>query len=101
MVNVFDEPASLNALYSEIKIGDSLEILGTIRKPRRALNPGEFDYAEYLFEKNINSLFYCYDAFLVNLYEGGNGGIANWIFEIRKSLDEKIRKINDSRTAAL
>ena len=101
LVNVFDEPASLNALYSEIKIGDSLEILGTIRKPRRALNPGEFDYAEYLFEKNINSLFYCYDAFLVNLYEGGNGGIANWIFEIRKSLDEKIRKINDSRTAGL
>ena len=43
---------------SKIKIADKLELKGKLRSPIRAKNPSQFDYANYLKNKQVFSTFY-------------------------------------------
>ena len=59
------------------QIGDVLRISGKLEKPRRASNPGEFDYARYLAGKNIHASIQTIGGW--NVQRNGCGQIAWWI----------------------
>ncbi len=44
--------------YKDIRIGDILEIEGNLRKPGCASNPGEFNYRNYLKNKDVFVILY-------------------------------------------
>ena len=52
----------------DLKIGNTIEIYGKLRKPSRATNPSQFDYRNYLAHKNTFTTFYsekdCYKIVL-------------------------------------
>lgn len=54
LVSIFDEKER----YDDIKIGDIIEIKGNLRKPKEARNPSEFDYRNYLKNKDIFVILY-------------------------------------------
>ena len=39
------------------QVGDELRLYGELRAPRTVLNPGEFDYGNFLAQKDINAVF--------------------------------------------
>lgn len=39
------------------QVGDELRLYGTLSAPRTVLNPGEFDYEDFLAQKNIHAVF--------------------------------------------
>ncbi len=48
-----------NTLHSpDLKIGNTIEIYGKLRKPSTASNPSQFDYRAYLAHKNTFTTFY-------------------------------------------
>ena len=53
-VSIFDEKER----YDDIKIGDVIEIKGNLRKPKEARNPSEFDYRNYLKNKDVFVILY-------------------------------------------
>ena len=55
-------------LYKTLKSGDVILVQGKIKEPRKAGNPGEFDYREYLKKQGILYVVTC-DSFEVS--EGG------------------------------
>ncbi len=100
-VNVYDSPPSLQFLYNNLTVGDSVEMLGTVMRAPRKENPGEFDYEKYLLQKGIAGLVKCYDAFDVNVYKRKNFSLKEFAFEIRKNIDEALNKIYNRDAYAL
>lgn len=66
--------------FDEIKIGDIIELTGSVNPPYKATNPGEFDYRKYLAQKGVFTMtFVRYDNYEIK----GNSGI-NTEFFLRK-----------------
>ncbi len=52
--------------FDEIKLGDRLELKGSVNPPYLATNPGEFDYGKYLNRKGIFTMtFVRYDNYSI------------------------------------
>jgi competence protein ComEC len=43
--------------FADISAGDRVQLLGRLRQPPQAMNPGEFDFRKYLTLSDINYLF--------------------------------------------
>ncbi|MCK5177067.1 MAG: DUF4131 domain-containing protein, partial [Candidatus Aenigmarchaeota archaeon] len=54
LVSIYDNRRK----FEIIKIGDILEINGSVKRPFKVTNPGQFNYANYLKNKGIFSLTY-------------------------------------------
>ncbi len=92
-VLVRDGASSLDYLYSKLAIGDSIEMLGTVQRVPRKMNPGEFDYEKYLLNKGIVGEISCNDAFNVTFLKPPKFSFLNFVFTLRKELDNALRKL--------
>ena len=99
--NIYDTTNSINHLYENIKIGDSIFVKGTILKGRGIRNPGEFDYNKYLNDNGITAILNIYKINEVKVINNSNNFVSNNIFDLRKSIDNQLRKISSKETYAL
>ncbi|HOW88250.1 MAG TPA: ComEC/Rec2 family competence protein [Candidatus Omnitrophota bacterium] len=67
------------------KVGDQIRIFGELSVPKRALNPGEFDYADFLAQKDVRAVFRAIGKRSVRLIKAGNWWVpARIIAETRR-----------------
>jgi competence protein ComEC len=57
----------------DVAVGDRLRVFGRLSLPRRAQNPGEFDYADYLRASRLRSRLQAEYAECVSVVEPGRG----------------------------
>lgn len=87
--------------YESVKPGNKILIRGTFQQGREIRNPGEFDYRKFLLSKGITGIITSYDSVSVTILSGDYFFFKNIIFESRKSIDELIHQLHNSRTAGL
>lgn len=54
------------------QVGDSVWLYGELSAPRAVLNPGEFDYGDFLAQKNVRAIFQTIGAKSVRVTKVGN-----------------------------
>ena len=92
---------SLFTLYDELKPGQTVKLNGYYYKGREKRNPGEFDYDAYLKSKNILGIVLINDINSVSIINISASAFGNAIHQVRKSIDNQIKKYNSPETAAL
>lgn len=63
---------------SKLPVGQRLEILGTLERPRPAANPGDFDYREYLRSQRVHAVLSAERVECVRRIEIGTGWGSAW-----------------------
>lgn len=101
LCSVYDEDRKTSKLYDQLEIGNRIQILGNIIKPRNERNPGEFDYEKYLNGKEIVAIANIYKTDDVKFISKKVSAYKNTIHLIRKSLDERITSLHNKTTAGL
>lgn len=96
-----DTENDLSSLYSILRIGDHIELKGTVSKPKNDRNPGEFNYSKYLSNKGISGIINCYRPDDVKVIESNEAKLPNIIFTARKEIDRIIKLLYDSESSAL
>lgn len=91
----------LDSLYDIIANGNKITVSGTISKGREQRNPYEFDYQKYLENYGITGLITVYDSKDVKILDQSTNHFEQFIFNIRRKLDEKIKELHNPQTAAL
>ena len=100
VLNIWEDSLfTVNNIYKQIKIGNTISLIGTISKAKNDRNPGEFNYEKYLNNKGIVGLINCYKPEQLEIVDNTNSNLRNIVFSIRKKIDESIKK-NHSKTAA-
>ena len=84
------------------QVGDELRLYGELSAPRLVLNPGEFDYGDFLAQKNIHALFQTIGQKCVRVVKVGSRFLsARILAEIRRSLAALIDKLYVTSEAAI
>ncbi len=96
-----DSTNSVSHLYNRIKIGNVIAFKGTVKRAKNRRNPGEFNYEEYLNKQGIAGTINCYNFDELKIINTKADIIANTIFTIRKSIDERIKELHNPETSAL
>lgn len=96
-----DSIKELKMIYDSIKVGNSVEIVGSIIKPRNKRNYGEFDFENYLAERQIPALLFIDKVSDIEVTSNRNIFLSNLIFKTRKKLDEIITSYHNKSTASL
>ncbi len=100
LCRVRDENRSkLDSLYNKIEIGNIVSLKGTLAKGKEKRNPGEFDYQNYLNENGIAGIFTSYNSEDLQILSDESPGFSNFIFNIKKKIDFKIKEIYEPKTA--
>lgn len=90
----------LDRFYNSISIGDRFSSVCNLRKGRDKRNPGEFDFYQYLLENEITALAYVKSTDSVKIIKNSSF-FDNLVFETRKNIDSRLRKLNDQNTYSL
>ncbi|MBM4170940.1 MAG: DNA internalization-related competence protein ComEC/Rec2 [Ignavibacteria bacterium] len=98
---VKDSKRRLQELYNSIKIGNDIRVVGTIARARDKRNPGEFDYEKYITEKGIHGLMIVYKTKDIMFASHNTKHIHQFVFEIRKSIDDLINYFHNESSASL
>ena len=98
---VYDSSEALRRIYSKLGVGDRLNISGTIIRPRNTRNPGEFDYELYLNQINVAGIVNIYSAKNIVLLEKSAPNFSNYVFEVRKVIDDFIKNSHNNTTHSL
>jgi competence protein ComEC len=98
---VKDSTHNLDGFYQKIAIGNYVKAKGTITRARDNRNPGEFDYESTLTEAGINGLLVIYRVSDIKIISDQKDFQKNAAFDLRKSIDEVIRKYHNSSTTSL
>lgn len=93
--------SALSELYKELKPGQLIKINGYYYKGRQKRNPGEFDYNAYLKSKEILGIIFISDINSITVLDNKAELFGNAIHQIRKAIDEQIKKYHSPETAAL
>ena len=101
LCSVYDDDQKTGELFDKLKVGNKIKLTGALQRPRDERNPGEFDYQKYLEARNISGIVSVYHADSVRVISHEISYFKNAIFEIRKSIDEKITAFHNKPTAAL
>ena len=101
LCNVKDTSANLEELYAELHSGNVVAVSGTYYKGRDQRNPGEFDYNNYLFSKNITGILYVNQKSDISFRDRRTDFFADLIFQVRKFIDSKFTELHSKETAAL
>ena len=101
LCNVKDTSANLEELYAELHPGNVVAVSGTYYKGRGQRNPGEFDYNNYLFSKNITGILYVNQKSDITLHDKRANIFSDLIFQVRKFIDSKFTELHSKETAAL
>jgi competence protein ComEC len=101
LCSVYDEDRKTSKLYDQLEIGNRIQIVGNILKPRNERNPGEYDYEKYLNGKGIVAIANIYKTDDVKFISKEVSVYKNTIHQIRKMLDEQITSLHNKTTAGL
>ncbi|MBN2572802.1 MAG: DNA internalization-related competence protein ComEC/Rec2 [Ignavibacteriales bacterium] len=92
---------TLSELYDKLRIGNYIELRGTIYQGREQRNPGEFNYQEYLESIGISALFVTEEIDSINILNADADIISNIILTARKEIDKILKDYHTEETAAL
>ena len=98
---VKDSSTNLNSFYGSVAIGNYVKIKGTIARARDKRNPGEFDYESTLTEDGINGLLIIYRVSDIKIVSHESDLLKNISFNLRKNIDNVIRKFHNNSTTSL
>lgn len=101
LCSIYDEDKPIEKLFNRLSVGNKIDLKGTVQKPRDERNPGEYDYAKYLYSKGIVALVNSYKADNLKIVSQSADYLPNLVFQIRKKLDEKISELHNNTTAGL
>ncbi|MEK6553531.1 MAG: ComEC/Rec2 family competence protein, partial [Bacteroidota bacterium] len=101
LCSVYDEDRKTSKLYDQLEIGNRIQIVGNILKPRNERNPGEYDYEKYLNGKGIVAIANIYKTDDVKFISKEISVYKNTIHQIRKKLDEQITSLHNKTTSGL
>ncbi len=101
LCSIYDDNKKTDKLFSELSVGNTISLKGTLQQPRNERNPGEFDYEKYLNSKGIVAIANVYNTDSVKFISKEVSIIKNTIFQIRKKIDEQIRLLHNKTTSAL
>lgn len=96
-----DKDTEIKDIYEKINIGKLLTFNGNVSRAKNERNPGEFDYERYLYENGISGIINCYKPSTIKIKNGKTELLKNIVFSTRKTLDEIIRELHDTTSAAL
>ncbi|MDD5216972.1 MAG: ComEC/Rec2 family competence protein, partial [Candidatus Omnitrophica bacterium] len=83
------------------EVGDLIRLRGTIEKPVPVLNPGQFDYAEYLAASDIYAIFTAYGARSLRIVKKNDlPRWRQWIAGVRQTLTRKLDRMFNAGNAA-
>jgi len=83
LVTINDSQTKLNT----IKIGDTIKLKGKLKKPEKATNPSQFDYATYLQNKDTFSLLYVNEDWeIISRATDFNGKLISKLNDTRNSI---------------
>ena len=91
-------PVSGNVLVTiyddgrQYRIGDQLQLFGTIQQPLGVNNPGEYNYADYLRGLRIHALFRCPDHSAVTLLSSNRLSPNRWLESLRRTGVANLRR---------
>ncbi len=94
-------PKKLMQLFSELKIGNRVKIIGTLYKANDKRNPGDFDYNHYLKQKGISALFSVQHSNNISVISSEIDYFANSVFTLRKNINSIIERLYAPKAAAL
>jgi len=84
------------------QVGDELRLYGELSAPRTVLNPGEFDYGNFLAQKDIHAVFQTIGKKCARVTKNGNSwALARIIAVSRRHLATLVDKIYPSQEAAI
>ena len=90
-------------LYGTLKPGDNLSVYGKIKEPRKAGNPGEFDYRDYLKKQGILYVITCESMEFKG--SGSSSGLSGYLhdffFRLRKDALDAVSASFDKASRAL
>lgn len=95
------DKSKLAQFYNKLKIGNYLELSGTIYQGREQRNPGEFDYQKYLESIGISALFVTEAIDSIKILDDDAKLFPNIILSTRKAIDNLIEKYHTKETSAL
>ena len=89
--------------FKSVKPGDILSLQGKIKEPRKAGNPGEFDYRGYLKKQGVLYVITCdgFDVLKSSFGAGMTGYIQNFFFELREEALNAVSSAFDGSSRAL
>lgn len=96
-----DRKNKIDSLYKILNPGMLISIKGNYYRGREKRNPGEFDYNKYLHSKGISGNVYCYDIKDFKMINSNYNFVKSVIFKIRKSINDEIQKLYQTKSAAL
>ena len=88
----------LGSRYEEYSLGDVVQLVGVLKKPKSALLPGFFDERKYLFAKGINYILRADTGTLLFLDSPKENDFKKMIFNLRAQLvllNQNILPINN------
>jgi len=84
------------------QVGDELRLYGELSAPRTVLNPGEFDYGNFLAQKNIHALFQTIGKKCVRITRTGNPwALPRILAEARRRLSLLVDRLYQPGEAAI
>ncbi len=96
-----DTGRKLDSLSNIITPGNYVRLRGVFFKGRDRRNPGEFDYDEYLSQQGIAGILIAKSCNDLKVIKNNTNRIANFIYRVRKSIDNNISNLHDTQTASL
>ncbi len=90
-----------NELYDRLKPGNIVAVKGFYYKGKQKRNPGEFDYDAYLKSKDVLGIISVTNISSVTILNNEADDFQNWIHQIRKTIDEQLKKYHSPETASL
>lgn len=101
LCSIKESKKKLKQIYDSLKIGNKVELIGSIIKPRDKRNIGEFDFENYLANRQIHALLNVDNILNIKIISKQSDAILNFIFIVRKKIDEIIASYHNKSTAAL
>jgi competence protein ComEC len=92
---------SLYNLYANLEPGNRVNLKGFYYKGRERRNPGEFDYNAYLNSNSIAGILKISDSKSVQITSTEQDILKNTLHQIRKAIDEQLKKYHDLETFSL
>ena len=80
-----------------LRAGETLALTVRLRPPRGAMNPGGFDYEQWLLVEGYGATGYVRSG---DRLDDGSGGIARWWLEVRRTAAERLAAASPSSDAA-
>ena len=88
-------------LYHELQPGNKIEVIGFYYRGKQKRNPGEFDYDAYLRSKEVLGILAVTEDTSIVVFSHSFNVYRNIIHQVRKTIDEQIKKYHSVETTAL